>query len=242
MQYKNAPIQEAVFDIRVKKVSNTEIRYYESLKDSVLSDFPNTERKVHFAGRYRFEKRDLITEHSTPQEMGVIFTNKEGNKKVQFRKDGFTFNHLKPYPNWDNFSEEAFKYWEIYKNEIEPHSVDRIALRYINKIDLPLTDDLNFHEYFQNIPQLPEPLNKGYLGLLLRFKAPCSVGDFIANVTSKFEKPDDNFLPFILDIDVFALRDFSIDENLKEEFSLIRENKNNIFESLITDKTRNLFH
>ncbi|MEX2410637.1 MAG: TIGR04255 family protein, partial [Candidatus Paceibacterota bacterium] len=170
-----------------------------------------------------------------------IFTNEEGNKKVQFRKDGFTFNQLKPYSNWDKFSKEAFKYWNIYKKEILPESIDRIALRYINKIDLPLTDDLNFTEYFLNFPQLPSIFEQGYLSLFHRIKAQCRKGDFIANVVSNFEKPEDNYLPFILDIDVYGLRDFSINENLNEEFLKIRENKNEIFESLITDKTRDLF-
>ena len=241
MQYNNAPIQEAVFDIRVKKVSNIDIEYYKSLRETALSEYPKTKSKIQVSGKYRFEKSDFITEHGTPKEMGVIFTNEKGNKKVQFRKDGFTFNQLKPYTNWDKFSKEAFKYWNIYKNELQPDSIDRIALRYINKIDLPLTDDLNFDDYFLNIPQLPSTFDQGYLSLYQRIKAQCSIGDFIANVTSKFDKPEDNYLPFILDIDVFGLRDFSIDENLNEEFLKIRENKNEIFESFITNKTRDLF-
>jgi len=241
MQYKNAPIQEAVFDIRVNKVSNLDIEYYASLTESVLSEYPQTKRKLQVSGKYRFEKSDFITEHGTPKEMGVIFTNEKGNKKVQFRKDGFTFNQLRPYTNWDKFSKEAFKYWNIYKNELQPDSINRIALRYINKIDLPLIDDLIFDDYFLNIPQLPSTFVQGYQSLFQRIKAQCSIGDFTANVTSKFDKPEDNCLPFILDIDVFGLRNFSIEENLNEDFLKIRDNKNKIFESLITDKTRELF-
>jgi uncharacterized protein (TIGR04255 family) len=241
MQYKNAPIQEAVFDIRVNKVSNVDVMHYESLRESVLSEYPKTEQKIQVSGKYRFEKSDFITEHGTPKKMGIIFTNNEGNKKVQFRKDGFTFNQLKPYSSWDNFSREAFKYWNIYKQEIKPDSINRIALRYINKIDLPLNDDLNFSNYFLNIPPLPSTFNQGYLSLFVRIKAQCSIGDFIANVTSKFDKPEDNYLPFLIDIDVFSNRNFAIDKNLNEEFLKIRENKNEIFESIITDKTRDLF-
>lgn len=241
MTYNNAPIQEAVFDVRVKRVENISIEYYESLKETALLEYPNTKKKLEVSGKFKFEKNEFITQQGAPIEIGVIFTNGNGNRKIQFRKDGYTFNQLRPYSNWEDFSEEAFKYWNIYKEEIKPSSIKRIASRFINKIDLPLKDNLNLEKYFKNIPKQPSVFKQGFDSLFLRMQGPCNTDGFTASINCNFNKPENDKLPFILDIDVFGLRDYPIDQKLKTEFLTIRNIKNNIFESFITDKTRNLF-
>lgn len=45
MKYPKAPIQEAVFDIKVDKVKNIDINSYLELTNNVLSDYPEAEQQ-----------------------------------------------------------------------------------------------------------------------------------------------------------------------------------------------------
>ena len=62
-----------------------------------------------------------------------------------------------------------------------------------------------------------------------------------AIVSQTFEKPVSNFLPFIIDIDVYNSNLTQAQEDLSNNFNELRKLKNIVFEDLITDETRNLF-
>ena len=53
---------------------------------------------------------------------------------VQFNKDSFVFSRLKPYEDWEKFSQEALRLWEIYCELPEPTEIGRIGLRFINRL------------------------------------------------------------------------------------------------------------
>lgn len=241
MTYPKAPIHEAIFDIKVSGVENTDIKSYQELSHNALSEFPNTDKRIQLSGRFKVdqEKQDVVNESKKKNILGVIYSNPNENIKVQFRKDGYTLNMLKPYSNWNEFSSIAFKYWQVYKREIKPTEINRIALRYINKIVLPLKG-LDFNTYFRNMPEMPTVLKQAYSDFFLRIESQCKDSNNNAIIIRTFNKPNNKELPFILDIDVYRREDIS-EGNIKGHFELLRKNKNDIFESLITDKTRKLF-
>jgi uncharacterized protein (TIGR04255 family) len=242
MQYKNAPIQEAVFDIRVDQVANSDINFYESYGKENYSDYSLQEKRVRMGGTFRIAK-DLPPEmNSTQSALGVIFSQTNGNKKIQFRKDGYTFNMLRPYTNWQEFSDLSLKYWTDYRNNIKPNKITRVALRYINRIDLPLTGDFDFDDYFNNVPKIPSSLEQKFNRLFLQMQVPCNSSGVYANITQTFDNPTNENLPFIIDIDVFKEAGIQADEDLRSHFDELRNFKNGIFESLITDKARTIFN
>lgn len=243
MHYKKAPIQEAVFDIKVGQVANVDIEYYKSLLNSSLQEFEKVENRVQVSGQIKYDakKRNIESKQSLPTVLGVIFSNHDDTRKVQFRKNGYSYNMLNPYTDWEEFSEEAFRYWEVYKKELRPNYIERIALRYINKINIP-TNNLDFDEYINNIPDIPKILDDRLSSYFMRMVAPCKENGFEAIITETIEKPSADEVPFILDIDVYKSKKMSIEIDLKDDFNIIRKNKNLIFESLITQKTRKLFN
>ena len=241
MLYKNAPIQEAVFDIRVTTVLNQDITSYENLGKAFLQGYPKEEKVIKVVGAINVsqEKQNVL---STPTVLGSIFSNESGSRKIQIRKDGFTFNMLRPYTKWEDFSSQAFHYWRIYKENVRPLSVNRIALRYVNKIDLPLKD-LDFDHYFKNVPKIPEGLPQIFNGFFLQMQIPCDTTSGInANITQTFQNQGSESIPFLLDIDVFKIIVDDTKADLNTEFEKIRNFKNLIFERAITDKTRSLFN
>src|SRR5207237_10376483 len=61
---------------------------------------------------------------------------------------------LKPYTRWEQVFGEAKRLWKIYRSAAGAEEVSRIALRYINRISLPLpiTD---FATYLTAPPAIP---------------------------------------------------------------------------------------
>lgn len=242
MKYNNPPIVEAVFDIRVSNTQIHDVREIESLKNTLLSEFPISNKRVNFQGKIELNvKEDKISSSGASNISGYIFSNKENNRKIQFRTDGYTCNLLNPYSNWSEFSRLGHKYWKVYKDYAKPDVITRIALRYINKIELPL-ENLNFEDFLKSVPIIPTSMPQTFDNYFLQMNILCDHKDVKARISQTFENSESNYLPFIIDIDVIHHLIIPSADSLEQEFNKLREIKNKIFEDLITDKTRELFN
>lgn len=239
MKYPNCPIKEAVFDIRVTGLENIIQDDIEILHELIKTNYPQKKKTLNIFGDFEIKDNKEITNNNTKTQFrGIIFSNTKNNKQVQFRVDGFTLNFLAPYSNWDEFYNEALVLWNIYFNNLKPKEINRIALRYINKIDIPLPLE-SFQEYITNMPPIPKSLPQFYNGFFMQIQVPCEDNNYTALITETIETPTKDLIPFILDIDVFK----EINNDFKfTDFNYIRSMKNLIFEDFITDKTRKLFN
>lgn len=242
MKYNNPPIVEAVFDIRVSNTQINDVSEIESLKNTLLSEFPISNKRINFQGKIELNvKENKISSSGASNISGYIFSNKENNRKIQFRTDGYTCNFLNPYTSWNEFSTLGYKYWKLYKDFAKPDVITRIALRYINRIELPL-DNSEFENFLTGVPRIPKSMPQTFDRYFIQMKIPCEDKDVNATISQTFENPESNYLPFIIDIDVFQQLIIPSEENLEEKFNKLREIKNKIFEDLITEKTRELFN
>lgn len=241
MKYKSAPVREAIFDLRIDNLGNSSIEDLREIHQLISDKYPDEKEQTKFFGKFKFDKGKQIKSESDSQFLGFLFSKKNNKSRVQFRLDGFTFNLLKPYSEWDQFSAEALRLWNIYNRKLKPQSVTRIALRYINKIEIPLPVD-PFQEYIVNMPPIPNNLPKLYNNFFMRIEVPYDKSGTNVIVTETIEKPKNEILPFILDIDTYKIGKIGKSiNNLKIEFEKLRSIKNNTFENCITDKTRELF-
>lgn len=240
MKYNNPPIVEAIFDIRIDELTDFSIEKIENLHSQIIFDYPEKKKQFNFVGKFEFKDNLEITNETDSQISGVIFINKSNCKQVQFRKDGFTFNMLKPYSQWADFSKEAIRLWQIYDSNLLPKSITRIALRYLNKIEIPLPFN-TFQEYIINMPPIPRCLPQLFKSFFMQTEIPCLEEHTNVIITETFEKPNIT-LPFILDIDIYKSCQIEKDSQiLMKEFEVLREFKNRTFENCITDKARKLF-
>ena len=148
---------------------------------------------------------------------------------------------INTYENWENHFEEFINIWKFYLDCFQPAKITRIATRYINRINIPNTPS-NFQEYFTYMPPIPKSLPQQSTNFFMQVHVPCDDRLRKAVITETMEQTNSDFIPFILDIDVYSEGEFAItNSELSKEFSEIRLIKNSIFESCITDKCRNLF-
>jgi uncharacterized protein (TIGR04255 family) len=182
---------------------------------------------------------ELQTKAAGPD--GFLFTSADGRQIVQARLDGFTLNRLRPYVSWEALREEAREHWQRYRTIVDPEAVTRIALRYINRLEIPVTVT-DFKQYVRIVPEIAPGLPQGLAAFLMRLVVPMERFESTAIITETMEAPKDERLPFIVDIDVFVERPFSPDDGMIwEVFERLRACKNTVFFESVTEHAKELF-
>ncbi len=239
----NAPITEALIDIRAKLPDSFQIEEFIPLKKKLSRNYPTLNKQLLFKGHHEIKNGKYIDPHI--EDLGIqgfLFKTNDKKQVVQFRNDGFTFNRLKPYSEWVDIRKEAQELWPLYMKIAKPEALTRLAVRYINKINIPLPFN-DFSEYLISAPNIPEKLPQAVVGFLNRVTIYDSTQDITANITHSFENVhQSNSITIILDIDVYKQGDFPIDnKEMWYIFEKLRDMKNRIFFSSITEKAARLF-
>jgi len=240
----NAPIAEAVLDIKAIVPDGVDLKTFEEFHDKIKNRF--AERKTRRLVKVMFELSDKgsVPASTAPENGpdGYLFRSPKENKIVQTRLDGFTFNKLRPYENWDVFRSEAHKLWELFCKITKTSRVEKIALRYINRIEIPMPLG-DFGEYILTNPQIAPGLPQALSHFLMRMEIPNDEIQAIAIITQTMERPTKlQKLPLIFDIDVQKTANYAGNmSKMWDDFDKLRHFKNDIFFTSITEKTVELF-
>jgi len=240
---RNAPITEALIDIRVKVKEGFDVERFQTLFDGISSQYSDKKARQRWEGRLEFKKGEGTISTGAETIDGYIFTSSDRKQVFQARIDGFTFNRLKPYDKWETFRDEAKRLWQLYSSLVAPEIV-RVAVRYINKFNIPLFPQppRDFNEYLTAAPIVPEGLPQGVSSFLSRIVVHDPEADSDATITQAFEQIiDPKFLPIILDIDVFRQKELISEEEAWQTLEKLRYIKNDIFFRSITEKAKELF-
>ena len=241
--FPNAPITEALLDIRVQLPAEVNLAQLTTFFDSVKERYPNKRERQSWQGGLKLGSAgdvEVIQSQGGPD--GYLFTSSDGKQIVQARLDGFTFNKLKPYDRWETFRDEAQNLWQLYVKVAQPKQIIRTALRYINRIEVPLPMR-DFKDYILTVPEIAGGLPQGLAKYLMQLVIPVPEIPATAIITEAMEPtvvPTN--VPLIFDIDVFCLKPFAInDTEVWQAFEKLRDLKNDVFFKSITDKTKELF-
>jgi len=182
------------------------------------------------------------TQAITPTKEGLQFATKPAAKILQAQRSGWTFNKLAPYESWESFSSEGRELWHKYREIARPEGIVRVALRYVNRLDLPLPM-VDFKEYILTIPDIAPALPQSLSGFFMQLHIPQVDIDALAVLNVAMVPPEAaNTCSIVLDIDVFRTETVAQGEDdLWAYFEILREKKNHIFESCITEAMRRRF-
>ena len=241
-----APIAEAVVDIRASLPQSFDITELSHLPDGVSGNFLASESMKGFFGSIEFGK-ELEKPRTQAIDRGIVgysYKSVDSTKVLQLRNDGFTLNKLKPYDDWSKLRDEARQLWNIYLGLARPESISRIALRYINHLNIPNSvENFDFGEYLTSAPQVPNELPQAILSFFYRVVLPDPSVGAIAIINQAVESiADPKVVPIILDVDAFIEGNFEPDsDKIWDAFEKLHVFKNNIFFSYITEKTAELY-
>lgn len=244
---KNAPITEAIIDIRVKLPKSFEIDKFRSLKTELSDRYPIIDEYRIFSEHHKITSGKPQIGTIEEGVLGYFYKSADKKEIVQFRRDGFTVNRLHPYTKWDDLIAKAKNLWPKYRQIAVPEAVTRLAARFINNLKLPLPIK-DFSEYLSVAPDIPAGLPQEVTNFLNRITIHDSTQDISANITQilvKWLQPSkyqNNHIELILDIEVYKQGDFSMaDLEIWDHFEKFRKMKNEIFFNYITEKTARLF-
>ncbi len=240
--FPKAPITEALLDIRVNLRNSVTLDQLVAFQDCVRDRYPNKRDRKLWKGSFEFGTDGPQLSDKIGGTDGYFFSSSDGRNIVQCRLDGFTFNRLKPYDRWETFRDEALRLWTLYKAVAQPTQIIRVALRYINRIEIPVPIR-DFKDYVLTGPEIAPGLPQGLTGFFLQLRMPATDPRTQMVVTETIEPiTETKRLPFILDIDVFREAAYEVDEpapwNALEE---LHDLKNDVFFKSITAKARELF-
>lgn len=163
-----APIVEAALEIRARAESPWEEQAILNHLKSELLEYPNvlSQREV----RHELKMGPGRSTESKLQNLGMKgfrFESSDKRQIAQFNRDGFVFSRLPPYEGWEEFSAESFRLWKMYSSLAKPSQIQRLGLRFINRIPLiPQHDTLGY--YLVAPPQTSKDLGFPLVGFLHR--------------------------------------------------------------------------
>jgi uncharacterized protein (TIGR04255 family) len=240
--FANAPITEALVEIRAQLPANVTMADLEGLHAQIRVEYPKKKTRKRLEAKLELKDEMEPVKTSQVREDGYLFISADEKQIAQFRLDGFTFNRLRPYSRWEDMYQEARRTWEIYKMAVKPLLVTQIAVRYINSIEIP-SKIFDYDHYFTAIPRIPQPLPQILQHFFTRVMIPfLDHGATAIVIQTPSGRPDPVHTDILLDVEVDCRLDLEPeDPRIWEAFSTLRNIKNDVFFSHITERTKELF-
>jgi uncharacterized protein (TIGR04255 family) len=241
-KYSNPPLREAALEVRFNFQKKPDFTQLEDLYKKILSEYPTKKINKILSLAFRLVGKEQPKMETNQGEDGLRAISSDGTRIVQIFNDRFVFSKLKPYENWNDFSSGALNIFNEYVSTLQPATIERIGLRYINAIKIPeRTFDLQ--EYFEMHCSVPDRLPHLMYDFFSRIRLIEPNTKAEAIVTQLPEKHGD-LDTFILDIDVYR-ESLGIKTSDREKFlkvvSDLKEFRTKIFDSALTEKAKDGF-
>lgn len=245
--YSKAPIIEAVIDFRVTPNEDFTYENLTAFPKAIKKEYPKSE--ILFERTLELTSDGKIKDQSKTKSIGYRITSRDEKYKTTPQLAGFSLSVFPPYDRWEPFRDEAKRLWEIYREIAKPTCITRAAVRYINRIDIPIPpkpQTVEQEDYFKTYPHISEGYSFKDIGdLFMRIAIAQEDIDalLIFHETRVSPKSQQEAISIMLDFDLFSVRKnpWAIDDDSVWEYlELLHDRKNVIFEETITDATREL--
>ncbi|MCC6929956.1 MAG: TIGR04255 family protein [Gemmatimonadaceae bacterium] len=239
----HAPLTEALIDFGVSAEFPIDLDALSQFGERIANRYPG--RTIMHAVRSEFA---LTPTGVVPRpggtsatQNGYRFQSADATQVVQARTDGIAISRLRPYRDWGSLVAEARDIWEAYAEATGVPHVSRLALRYINRIEVPLPFS-DFKEYFLTIPEVGTGIPQGLAAFFMRLTIPFEQIGAVAIINQTIDVSVDprDRLPVIFDIELNRIGKVEGAEIWRMLESL-RAAKNQVFFRSLTPKCLELF-
>lgn len=243
MLYKHPPITEAVIGIS----------FSSPIKQTDISSV-NKKFHIHYPHHQPVSNFDVAVELSNNQvnkpttninkkEDGHRLSTADMTQLLVLWPSSFSLSQLAPYPGWDDFLARFVRDWSVWKRTVGFQTISRVGVRYINRIDIPVTDSIAKYEEFLNVyPKLPDSLDP-ILGYAVQVASELKDIDCLLKINSAVvPSPILDHVSFVIDLDISKETDPpQSDNDIYDLLNKIRVQKNAVFETCISSRARELF-
>ena len=241
--YSSPPITEAVIGITFETPSSDKDISAAAKKLSSHYGKSDDIKDINVTVNNQAGKNTKPKINYTENEIGKRLSSEDMTHIIVVRPSTLTVSRLAPYAGWDDFFAQFKRDWSIWRRIAGFKKITRIGLRYINRLDIPINGPkIEENEYLNFYPKVPDnfPLIQNYKVNSVAIYE--DIGCLLQLNSAVVESPLLNHISFIVDIDLIRQHDLPTkDELIYKLLHTMRDRKNEIFESCITDKARVLF-
>ena len=245
LKLKNPPIVEAVVDIDCDLPAGLDLAALEEPARKLFREhYPKPRQQ--FLHEHRFEMRGTEAPMVAAKRglQALQFATEDERQLVQVRAQGFSFNRLAPYSSLDYYLSEIQRTWRLFAQLTNPIQMRRVALRYINRILLPLVGGkIRLEEFLAISPRLPDEKNLEFVSFLRQHAAIEKSTGHELTIVLTTQPAEAEHLPLIFDITAahaMATEPENWEAVLKQLTSL-RSLKNRVFKNTLTEECLKLF-
>jgi len=169
------------------------------------------------------------------------FSREDGARMIQVGRDILVVNQLRPYPHFDDWKPSVIEMLSVYRDLARPRSVERLGLRYINRVVIPHST-FEMETYFHVYPLIPKELAAKHGPFLMRIQLPpLKPGHRLIFTFGNAPAEKEGTLAFLLDLyDIVAAPEGKLDD-IEHQVEDAHANVEHAFENTITEAARALF-
>jgi len=243
-RYRKPPVIEALCEVYFADSAWDDTvpgAFYERIK----SDFPEKRRReiqqAEFSVGFNEARAGVRT---LPPWMQFI--SDEKHRMIQIAQNFLVVNQSAPYPHFEDWEPEISRSISIYRELAQPQKIERLGLRYINRVEIPASmSKIAMEDYFAIYPQFPQALGSTCSSFLVRVEAPQIDRGHTVLITFASSTPQEqtpNVQVFMLDLYDIAQPNKPLDHlDFDEAIKKAHCNLVTAFENSITERLRALF-
>jgi len=239
--YKYSPIIEAVCEITFKPSQEWDWTipglFYEHIKEK----FPIKKEKKQFNVQLKTDNDEFAQEikHSVNR---MQFFAQDETRLLQVGPNKLSINKLKPYLNWEDYRSMIVDAFKIYNDVVVPENIDKIGLRYINRIETREMG-VEIEDYLTAVPKVSDKISQIFKKWVQRVEIPFeNLGALLILQSGSAQDDKLEGVAFILDLDFVSFKQNEIDlDSAVDWIDKAHDEVEHIFEACITNKSREIF-
>ncbi len=235
--YMHPPIVEATVELRIaNRIPDDDV---DKLQRLLAPEYAKVEPVTELLIAFSLDG----TQPPPPPPTGKKYklTSEDGAWIVQLGASSVALSNLAPYVGWLDFEKQIRGIYKTWRRIVGKRQVERLGMRYINRVDIP-GNVVKPEEWFTVYSQFPDELglSANEAQSVIAGTLNQEIGVKIA--TALVPPALIDHLSLILDIDVFHTSvTVKGDDEVWAALGALHDQKNRVFESCITDRTRGLF-
>jgi uncharacterized protein (TIGR04255 family) len=230
--FPNAPVVEAILWLEFPPLDNLEDTLPLLAKDLGEGFLPPEERAVRVPATRKLRSVNA-------SRAGYVFESRDREHLLRVERTSFSYHRLRPYRDWSDLASGARRAWAIFVRRYEPEVVSSMGLRYLNHFKLPPHEDLA--RYLVLLPNVPRNIDTGCEEYLLRLVLQDNSVPAVAEVTQLSNSRDRQGVTFDIEVSSESREYPPGEDSLWGQIDRLREYKNKLFFSSITEECRKLF-
>ena len=238
--YPNSPITEAVCEFRFSPGPNWDLTIPGLIYGKVREDFPGKGKRV--MQELSLTQTTEGIEQKVQRQERAVFRSEDEKATIQVGDNLVAVSLFRPYTKWDEFRSRIQSAFEALRETIDVEGLERIGLRYINRIEIPFRK-FELENYLEYRPYLGDKLTRPMVELNLGTRFEFVDGrDTCRILLASAASDSENASTFILDLDYFLAKPQTVDLDdamnwVEQAHTTVEE----LFEGCITEQLRDIF-